>query len=204
MVRLSSPNALEIAWIGLLISISLNISAIYVFRHQPDSCGGTTGTGMLDDSGFSYKGDDYPHELPIHIPSVALTIEDSDRYGLSDFNAYADWRTTDLFPTSNGFVKLGPEGRSFGIAMYHQMHCLQRIRNAIVQGDPSHHTRHCLNLLRQTVLCASDTTLDPMNFAKGTDGLGVVHVCRDWQKVYDFVEQNQLQQMNSTKGWKSA
>jgi len=135
---------------------------------------------------------------------VALTIEDSDRYGLSDFNAYADWRTTDLFPKSNGFVKLGPEGRSFGIAMYHQMHCLQRIRNAIVQGDPGHHTRHCLNLLRQTVLCASDTTLDPMNSGQGTDGLGIVHVCRDWQTVYDFVEQNQLKQMNSTKGWKSA
>jgi hypothetical protein len=83
--------------------------------------------------------------------------------------------------------------------MYHQMHCLQRIRSAIVQGDPGHHTRHCLNLLRQTVLCASDTTLDPMNTEKGTDGLGIVHVCRDWQKVYDFVEENQLRHANSTK-----
>jgi len=24
--------------------------------------------------------------------------------------AWADWRTTDLFPNGNGFVKLGPEG----------------------------------------------------------------------------------------------
>jgi hypothetical protein len=58
-----------------------------------------------------YKGDDYPHQLPLHIPSVALTVEDSEKYGLSDFNAYADWRTTDLFSHGNGFVKLGPEGR---------------------------------------------------------------------------------------------
>lgn len=163
---------------------------------------------------------------------MALAIEDSERYGLSDLNAYADWRTTDLFPRSNGFVKLGPEGslssvkllralltsvqaehsvtcqpaspkRSdtllSGIAMFHQMHCLQRIRSALVQGDPGHHTRHCLNLLRQTVLCASDTTLDPLNSAKGTDGLGIVHVCRDWQKVYDFVEENQLKHMNGSK-----
>ncbi|KAJ7022735.1 hypothetical protein C8F04DRAFT_1137192 [Mycena alexandri] len=197
MVKLFCPNALEIAWAGLLISIGLNISAIYVFRRLPSN---TASTGTIDDSAFTYKDDDYPHQLPLRVPSVALKIEDSARYGLSDFNAYADWRTTDLFPRSNGFVKLGPEGRTFGIAMFHQMHCLQRIRTAIVQGDPGHHTRHCLNLLRQTVLCASDTTLDPLNSAKGTDGLGIVHVCRDWEKVYDFVEENQLKHMNSTGG----
>jgi hypothetical protein len=86
---------------------------------------------------------------------------------------------------------------STGVAMFHQLHCLQRIRDAIVQGDPGHHTRHCLNLLRQAVLCASDTTLDPLNSAKGTDGLGIVHVCRDWQRVYDFVEENQWQHMKN-------
>jgi hypothetical protein len=78
-----------------------------------------------------------------------------------------------------------------GIAMFHQMHCLQRIRDAIVQVDPGMHTPHCLNLLCQAVLCASDTTLNALNLAHGTDGLGVVHVCRDWQKVYDFFEENQ-------------
>jgi hypothetical protein len=38
-----------------------------------------------------------------------------------------------------------------------------------------------------------------MNTEKGTDGLGIVHVCRDWQKVYDFVEENQSKHANSTK-----
>ena len=77
--------------------------------------------------------------------------------------------------------------------MFHQMHCLQRIRNAIVHGDPGYHTRHCLNLLRQVILCASDITLDPINIGTdGTDRVGVVHVCRDWEKVYDLVEKNQL------------
>ncbi|KAJ7248021.1 hypothetical protein C8J57DRAFT_1080495, partial [Mycena rebaudengoi] len=138
--------------------------------------------------------DDYPHQLPLHVPLVALTTEDSERYSLSDFDAYADWRSMDMFPKGSGFVQLGPEG----VAMFHQMHCLQVIRTAIMQGGADQHARHCLNLLRQTVLCASDTTLDALDTEGETDGLGSVHVCRDWQKVYDFVEENQLKNMNST------
>jgi hypothetical protein len=81
------------------------------------------------------------------------------------------------------------------------MHCLQIIRDTIVRGNPGYRTRHCLNLLRQAVLCASDTTLDPLSTATSADGLGTVHVCRDWQIVYDFVEINQLNHMkNMTKG----
>jgi hypothetical protein len=41
---------------------------------------------------------------------VALKIEDSDDYGLSNRQAWADWRSTDAFPAGNGFVKLGSEG----------------------------------------------------------------------------------------------
>ncbi|KAJ7611061.1 hypothetical protein DFH06DRAFT_1147879 [Mycena polygramma] len=195
MVRLPTPSTLEIAWVGLLVSIGLNLSAIYVFRHRPNTC---TGNLSVDDSRFSYKGDDYPHQLPLHVPLVALKTEDSENYRLSDFNSYADWRTTDLFPRGNGFVKLGPDGRSFGVAMFHQMHCLQRIRSAIVEGGADHHAGHCLNLLRQAVLCASDTTLDALDFKNGTDGLGTTHVCRDWRKVYDFVEENHLERKNTT------
>ncbi|KAF7354388.1 hypothetical protein MVEN_01127600 [Mycena venus] len=195
-MRLPTPSSLDIALTGLLVSISFNLSAIYVFRGQLHTC---ARRGIVDDSRFSYIGDDHPNQLPLHVPMVALKLEDSERYSLSQSNAYSDWRSTDVFPHGNGFVKLGPEGRSFGVAMFHQMHCLQIIRSAIVQGGPDHHARHCLNLLRQTVLCASDTTLDALTSNRGTDGVGTVHVCRDWQTVYDFVEQNQLKHMNLTR-----
>lgn len=50
MVKLPTPSALEIAWIGLLLSISLNLSAIYVFRRQTDAC---VRSKTVDDTGFS-------------------------------------------------------------------------------------------------------------------------------------------------------
>ena len=48
-----------------------------------------------------YVENDYPHLLPLHIPCVALKIKDSEGYGLSDFSAWSDWRSTDLFPNGN-------------------------------------------------------------------------------------------------------
>lgn len=70
------------------------------------------------------------------------------------------------------------------------------MREGVLAGKSSRHVRHCFNLLRQAVLCASDTTLDPLDHADdgkltGADGLGTTHVCRDWTKVYDFVWENQ-------------
>jgi hypothetical protein len=57
-----------------------------------------------------YIGDDYPNQPPLNVPLVSLTTEDSEKYSLSNFDAYFDWRSTDLFPMGNRFVKLGPEG----------------------------------------------------------------------------------------------
>lgn len=104
--------------------------------------------------------------------------------------------------------------------MFHQMHCLQMIRGAILAGGADYdyvHTKHCFNLIRQVftliafafappltsltagkaILCASDTTLDPLDVTldgklAGADGLGQTHVCRNWEKVYEFVYKNQL------------
>ncbi|KAH7907580.1 hypothetical protein BJ138DRAFT_1014251, partial [Hygrophoropsis aurantiaca] len=93
--------------------------------------------------------------------------------------AWVDWRSTDYFPRANGFVKL--RWRAFGISMFHQM-CLQMIRHAVLYPNTAGgHTHHCLNLLRQAVLCAADVTLS------GMDGVGVVHVCRDWGCVCRYV-----------------
>ncbi|KAH7927383.1 hypothetical protein BV22DRAFT_1127419 [Leucogyrophana mollusca] len=179
----------------LSLSLGLNVLAVYRLRIQRAE---PVTYVSADDTRYSYIGDDHPARLPVDLPYVALEIEDTKRFGISDPMAWSDWRNTDLFPQSNGFVRLGEQGRMFGISMFHQMHCLQMLRKAIIEkGSANTHTQHCLNLLRQAVLCASDTTLDPMNVSDegkliGTDGVGIVHVCRDWEKVYEFVRTNQM------------
>jgi hypothetical protein len=43
-------NPLVIAWVALLLSMSFNMSAIYVFRNRPDACERAL---AVDDSHFS-------------------------------------------------------------------------------------------------------------------------------------------------------
>ncbi|KAJ7479006.1 hypothetical protein FB451DRAFT_1172129 [Mycena latifolia] len=92
-MRLPAPGPLDITLTGLLVDIGLNLSVIYICRTRPNTC---APTGIVFHEG--YKGEDYPHQLPLHVPLVALAEEYSERYSLSELNSYGDGRTTDVFP----------------------------------------------------------------------------------------------------------
>jgi hypothetical protein len=85
---------------------------------------------------------------------------------------------------------------AFGVSMWHQMHCLNHIRGSLVKGnDGAEYTAHCFHYLRQSILCAADTTLEPgnmsMKLASGdtvASGVGTLHTCRDWRQVHDWME----------------
>ncbi|KAH7924979.1 hypothetical protein BV22DRAFT_1112544 [Leucogyrophana mollusca] len=193
---------LSITLSALAFSLCLNALTMHRLRIERTTAESPL---LVDNSHYSYVGDDHPTRLPIDLPYVALEIEDTPRYGISNPEAWSEWRNTDLFSKGNGFVRLGEQGRTFGVSMFHQMHCLQMIRKAVIERNSADgHTHHCLNLMRQAVLCASDTTLDPLDVDDGerligTDGIGVVHVCRDWERVYDFVRTNHMSSVwNST------
>jgi len=141
----------------------------------------------VDDSQYTYIDDDFPTELPLHLDTVAMDFEDyakDHHYSQTGFTSWLEWHAIDHFPRAHGFVDLGPSGRQFGISMFHQLHCLEMIREALINGADNH-AAHCLNFLRQAVLCISDTTLE-------TPGAQTTHACRDWTQVYAYVTENQL------------
>lgn len=126
-----------------------------------------------------------------------LIVEDTVHY---QANASAEWAS--LFPAgSGGFVRLGPQNRLFGVSMFHQLHCLDKMRRAVIEPPPSEweswHTQHCLNYVRQMLLCAASTRVEPVKRGSGfgkeslkVDGLGLEHKCRDWGLLRRVVEQN--------------
>ncbi|KAL4908423.1 hypothetical protein BDW74DRAFT_175105 [Aspergillus multicolor] len=105
----------------------------------------------------------------------------------------------------------------WGISMYHSLHCLWMIHRTYhsylraehsdaAEGGGLHlphahakthdsdghvindHITHCIDYLRQGVLCAADTTFEPTDFAGGSSGVGVVHVCRDFEALYTWAD----------------
>lgn len=70
---------------------------------------------------------------------------------------------------------------AYGLGVYHQMHCLNRIRKSFyperyypgeTQHEVMHHTNHCFDVLRQAVLCHGD-----------------ISVVYWWNQNYTFVDQ---------------
>ena len=118
-----------------------------------------------------------------------------------------DWNT--IFPNgySTGFVRLGKGAKFYEPSIYHQMHCLNILRQSIVHHDWSNatnqervlwHVHHCLNMIRQAILCNADSTLEPSFFYRlnkgknesAASGLDVLHTCRDWTQIRAYAESN--------------
>ena len=49
------------------------------------------------------------------------------------------------------------------------------------------HVRHCIDLLRQSLMCQADTTVEVKDEkAGGVHGFGVEHQCRDWDELIEW------------------
>ncbi|KAJ3810409.1 hypothetical protein EV368DRAFT_15457, partial [Lentinula lateritia] len=118
-----------------------------------------------------------------------LLVEDTVRYQL---NSTEEWHS--MFPESGGFVRLGSQHRLFGVSMFHQLHCLDKLRQSVLAVPSTQwerwHTQHCLNYLRQMILCASSMRLEDVKNGEKVNGLGLEHECRDWSVLYNYAAKN--------------
>ncbi|KAI3322300.1 hypothetical protein HD806DRAFT_501649 [Xylariaceae sp. AK1471] len=93
-----------------------------------------------------------------------------------------------------------------GLEVYHSLHCLNRLRQALYPerysyifddpNDPSRldHIGHCINHIRQALQCHADLT--PMEWK--LDGSKIIlktdtrHTCRDWDKIHGWASSRQI------------
>lgn len=51
------------------------------------------------------------------------------------------------------------------------------------------HVRHCIDLLRQSLMCTPDVTVETKEEELGgVRGFGTEHVCRDWDELKTWME----------------
>ena len=125
---------------------------------------------------------------------MALVIEDTSHYPILGPDARAEWASGT--PKGFGYIRLGPEHRSFSVSMFHEAHCLRVFRGGLAgnyQPQIVTHFGHCLVYIRQMILCFPDLTLEPHNGLDRdfkTEPSRSMHVCNDWRQVYDGMSSN--------------
>jgi hypothetical protein len=142
---------------------------------------------------IAYVGRDFPTWYNSNLHPVEMTYEETVHYPLDSRFAQREWFSTRAGADGHqGYTHLGPERRTFLLGMFHELHCLNTIRIAVINHDSpiasSHHVQHCLNYMRQLFLCSADDTLEPYDFLGrnyGKERVGVTRRCRDWSQVYD-------------------
>jgi len=146
---------------------------------------------------YTYIGDDYPTWYDLDIGQVELDFAESVSYPMDGPASDEIWETLRSVKTHQAYVRLGPDRRVFALAMFHEMHCINMFRQALLQHDhPNanpHHVQHCINYLRQFFLCAADSTLEPYDFMERnytTQRFGMTRVCRDWSAIYRSADEN--------------
>ncbi|TVY83132.1 Oxidase ustYa [Lachnellula suecica] len=162
------------------------------------------------------------------IPLVETTFERHELFA-EPSSKESDEAWHSLLPIGDGFIivndsqALGlppgsprPNGEAYDISVFHQLHCLTRIREILsvtrhavnhtnskhimeIMVEPSMtHIYHCFDYIRQALMCAGDLTLewprtekDGRRFA--VDGWGVSHQCKSWEAISDYMTSDKEQ-----------
>lgn len=158
----------------------------------------------------TYLGHDFPEDLPLQVNgsplAIPVLVEESIHYPLLGNASDAEWFS--LTSEGFGYVRLGENDRVFMVTMFHEMHCL-RILNLAFSKEPiasPEHIQHCLNYLRQGALCSPDLSLEPGNFEEkdfSVERTGAVHMCYDWETVYDTMKMSMGRWMEKNHGTKT-
>ncbi|KAK1713430.1 uncharacterized protein BDZ83DRAFT_589311 [Colletotrichum acutatum] len=167
-----------------------------------------------------------PVKSEMRLSTISRTFELDLNYAMPP-SAQVDEAWASLLPKEGGFFqhsKLAPQKSC--IAVFHQLHCLDMIRQALYEARPDimeqvnnrshpadhkadhkadhnaspdhnhvkdmYHIGHCLDLVRQSILCRPDLTVEIGDPAVGgVTGFGTEHQCVNWQELMDWMEDHE-------------
>ncbi|CAJ2504616.1 Uu.00g120100.m01.CDS01 [Anthostomella pinea] len=164
----------------------------------------------------------YPHVMPgsesgpspdISIQTINLTFTYNRTFGADPHDNVATeeaWQS--IVPLGQGSVRFPPNSQQvYTLSVVHQLHCLWSIhRNyyAALRFDSAHrdnmtspHMRHCFDYLRQSLTCAADATMEPVDpTLGGVTGWGNGRVCRNYSQLAGWAEEHRVNNLRGFLG----
>ncbi|CAG8948661.1 hypothetical protein HYFRA_00001781 [Hymenoscyphus fraxineus] len=148
-------------------------------------------TGFIAQSGFQVGKHFTTDSTTIQLPVVTTTFKYNKTFAEGSHESDVSW--AELFPSHGTFFSHPIYAVEVStLSVYHQLHCINGIRQgywfvyaAAIAGrqitsdqlptmSSLPHIRHCLDLIRQTLMCHADTTLEVKDTrVNGVHGFGV-------------------------------
>ncbi|KAI1177095.1 hypothetical protein F4777DRAFT_226451 [Nemania sp. FL0916] len=122
-------------------------------------------------------------------------------------NDASDAAWNSMVPLGQGTVRYPRHSSQvYTLSVVHQLHCLWSIYHNYYDGrrpdasppgeDVQSHMRHCFDYLRQSLLCAADATLEPVDIdLGGVTGWSTPHTCRNYREVAEWAEEHRANNM---------
>jgi len=126
------------------------------------------------------------------IDNVAIWIDNTIRYQLDNSESAEEY--SHLLPSTGTTVYVADDSLHdpglYTVALFHQLKCLDIIREDYTTGQSSKMCQHCLNYLRQSLLCLADTRLEPVRAAQPPNVVTLAgdYECKDWTALYKAAE----------------
>ncbi|KAH9847671.1 hypothetical protein C2E23DRAFT_871660 [Lenzites betulinus] len=185
----------------LLSASALNLTHFILWPAQPSRV--LNVESKPSPHNYSYKAHDRPELFsPLQgVDTVHQVFEETVHYLPLGAASDAEWLS--LAEPGYGYVRLGPDNRTFVVSAYHELHCMRMINLGFTPGAIAlAHVKHCFNYVRQSILCIPDLALEPGDFeakdfeVERTHG---VHECKDWAPIYHAVTENYEAWQQQTK-----
>ncbi|KAF2738047.1 hypothetical protein EJ04DRAFT_429675 [Polyplosphaeria fusca] len=146
------------------------------------------------------------HANSFKVPTTIRTMEWANEFATRPSNeSEIAWQS--MYPRGGTFFSHAPEVPTRStLSVFHQLHCLDAIRQAYYQAydaaiasqwlkaetipemTSEAHVMHCIELLRQSLMCASDRTVEVKNSLGGVTGFGTAHKCADYGVLVRKIE----------------
>ncbi|CAL1715783.1 unnamed protein product [Somion occarium] len=168
--RSETSNQVMVLGFLVVISLYLDVTIVQLARYAKDVVTDIQYTPPRPLESYSLIGTDFPPVLPVKMGPVKIVVEESVHYALTGPDSADEYLWT--APYGDNHIRLGEDYRAFAIPMFHQLHCLRGIREALDRGlgaihaGQAGHIHHCFNYIRQWTLCSADVTLEPGDFTQ--------------------------------------
>jgi hypothetical protein len=149
-------------------------------------------TEMTEYVGYGPKVDAAWNRVTYDVGDQSLTADEMTRLGLS----------LDSLKVKD--PKTGDQVYRVGIQVFHQLHCLNLLRQDSYRDYYSHHggdievpaddlrghLDHCIEILRTTLMCHGDIGVFPFRYYEGFEGhwpdFSTLHTCRNFEGIRDW------------------